>query len=79
MGAIIFLVIFASILAVNALHTLMRHNEATRVSSMLYLPPIFAVAMEYLAFGVVPSAISFIGIVVTSIGVALAMRRAGRQ
>lgn len=79
MGAIMFLVIFASILAVNALHTLMRHNEATRVSSMLYLPPIFAVAMEYLAFGVVPSAISFIGIVVTSIGVALAMRRAGRQ
>lgn len=79
MSAIIFLVIFASILAVNALHTLMRHNEATRVSSMLYLPPIFAVAMEYLAFGVVPSAISLIGIVVTSIGVALAMRRAGRQ
>ena len=76
MGAIFFLVIFASILAVNALHILMRHNEATRVTSMLYLPPIFAVAMEYLVFGVVPTAISFVGIVVTSIGVALAMRRA---
>ena len=76
LGAIFFLVIFASILAVNALHILMRHNEATRVTSMLYLPPIFAVAMEYLVFGVVPTAISFVGIVVTSIGVALAMRRA---
>ncbi len=76
LGAIFFLVIFASILAVNALHTLMRRNAATRVTSMLYLPPIFAVAMEYLVFGVVPNAISFVGIVITSVGVALAMRRA---
>ncbi len=76
LGAIFFLVIFASILAVNALHTLMRRNAATRVTSMLYLPPIFAVAMEYLVFGVVPNAISFVGIVITSISVALAMRRA---
>jgi drug/metabolite transporter (DMT)-like permease len=75
LAAIAFLVIFASILAVNALHTLMRHNEATRVTSMLYLPPIFAVAMEYLVFGVVPSAISFVGIALTCVGVALAMRR----
>ena len=76
LGAIFFLVIFASILAVNALHTLMRHNEATRVTSMLYLPPIFAVTMEYLVFGVVPTAISFVGIAITSVGVALAMHRA---
>jgi drug/metabolite transporter (DMT)-like permease len=75
LGAIAFLVVFASILAVNALHTLMRHNEATRVTSMLYLPPIFAVGMEYLVFGVVPNMISFAGIAVTSVGVALAMRR----
>jgi drug/metabolite transporter (DMT)-like permease len=75
LAAIAFLVIFASILAVNALHTLMRHGEATRVTSMLYLPPIFAVVMEYLVFGVVPNAISFIGIAVTSIGVAMAMHR----
>ena len=75
LGAIAFLVVFASILAVNALHTLMRHGEATRVTSMLYLPPIFAVAMEYLVFGVVPTGIAFVGIAITSIGVALAMRR----
>ncbi len=75
LGAIAFLVVFASILAVNALHTLMRHGEATRVSSMLYLPPIFAVAMEFVVFDVVPTPISLIGIVITSVGVALAMQR----
>ena len=79
LGAIIFLVVFASILGVNALHTLMRRGEATRVSSMLYLPPIFAVAMEYLVFDVVPTAISFVGIAVTSVGVALAMRRSSAR
>ena len=76
LGAIAFLVIGASILAVNALHTLMRHGEATRVTSMMYLPPIFAVAMEYLVFNVVPTTISVVGIAVTSVGVAMAMHRA---
>jgi hypothetical protein len=34
-----FLVVLASIFAVNALHTLMRHGQAARVTSMLYLTP----------------------------------------
>ena len=79
LGAVAFLVIGASILAVNALHTLMRHGEATRVTSMMYLPPIFAVAMEYLVFNVVPTAISLVGIAVTSVGVAMAMHCARGQ
>jgi drug/metabolite transporter (DMT)-like permease len=70
-GAIAFLVIFASILAVNALHTLMRHGEATKVTSLLYLTPIIAVALEYALFGVAPTALAWVGIVVTSTGVAL--------
>ena len=49
---IAFLVIFASFLAVSALHVLMRHGEATRVTSMMYLPPIFAVVLEAAMFGV---------------------------
>jgi drug/metabolite transporter (DMT)-like permease len=73
--AILFLVIFASILAVNALHTLMRRGEATRVSGMLYLPPIVAVALEWPLFGVVPTMLSLIGIAVTCLGVALAVRK----
>ncbi len=75
LAAILFLVIFASILAVNALHTLMRRGEATRVSGMLYLPPVVAVALEWPLFGVVPTAISLIGILVTCVGVALAVKR----
>lgn len=72
-----FLVVFASILAVNALHTLMRHGEATRVTSMIYLTPIFAVVLEYVFFDVVPTALSVAGIAVTCAGVALvAFKRA---
>lgn len=73
-AAIAFLVVFASILAVNALHTLMRHGAATRVTSLLYLTPIVAVALEWLMFGVVPSALSVVGIAVTCAGVALVTR-----
>jgi len=70
-AAIAFLVIGASILAVNALHTLMRRGEATRVTSLLYLTPIFAVVLEWLLFSVVPTALTIVGMVVTCIGVAL--------
>jgi drug/metabolite transporter (DMT)-like permease len=82
LGAMAFLVIFASILAVNALHTLMRRGEATRVTSLLYLTPIFAVVLERLMFGVVPTGLTVAGIVVTCAGVALVAwqpRRAARE
>jgi drug/metabolite transporter (DMT)-like permease len=70
-GAIVFLVIGASILAVSALHTLMRHGEATRVTSLFYLTPVFAVVLEFGLFKVVPSAVSVLGIAITCAGVAL--------
>lgn len=70
-GSIAFLVILGSIFAVNALHTLMRHGQATRVTSILYLTPIVAVVLEFLVFGVVPSALTLAGIAVTCLGVAL--------
>jgi drug/metabolite transporter (DMT)-like permease len=70
-GALAFLVIGASILAVNALHTLMRHGEATRVTSLLYLTPIFAVVLEFALFHVMPTPLSIAGIAVTCLGVAL--------
>ena len=38
---------------------------------MIYLTPIIAVLLEWLMFGVVPTALSVIGIAVTSGGVAL--------
>jgi drug/metabolite transporter (DMT)-like permease len=70
-GAIAYLVVLASILAVNALHTLMRRGHATKVTSLFFLTPIVAVALEWALFGVVPSALSLAGIAVTCAGVAL--------
>lgn len=74
-GAIVFLVIGASILAVNALHMLMRRGQATRVTSLLYLTPIFAVVLELAMFDVMPSVLGMAGIVVTCCGVALTVWR----
>ena len=70
-AAIAFLVIFASILGVSVLNYLMRHGEATRVVSMMYLPPVFAVVGEAALFGVVPSGLAMAGIAVTCAGVAM--------
>jgi drug/metabolite transporter (DMT)-like permease len=78
-GAIVFLVIGASILAVNALHTLMRRGQAARVTSLIYLTPIFPVALEFAFFGIAPTALSSVGIVITCCGVALAAWRPQRQ
>jgi drug/metabolite transporter (DMT)-like permease len=50
---------------------LMRRGHATRVTSLIYLTPIFAVALELLMFDVVPSAISLAGIAITCLGVAM--------
>lgn len=71
LGSVAFLVVFASILAVNVLHLLMRRGHATRVTSLFFLTPIIAVLLEWLIYGVVPSWLSIIGIAVTCGGVAL--------
>jgi drug/metabolite transporter (DMT)-like permease len=78
-GAIGFLVIFSSILAVNALHTLMRRGEATRVTSLLYLTPVIAVFLEWLLFTLAPSALTLLGVAVTCTGVALVAWRPRRR
>ena len=77
-ASIVFLVIFGSILAVSVLHVLMRHREASRVTSMMYLPPVFAVAVEMAMFGIVPSALAFAGMAITCLGVALAAWKSQR-
>jgi len=69
--SIAFLVVLASILAVNALHTLMRRGHAAKVTSLLFLTPIVAVLLEWAMFDVVPSVLSITGIVITCTGVAL--------
>jgi drug/metabolite transporter (DMT)-like permease len=75
--SIAFLVIFTSLLGVSALYYLLRHGEATRVTSMMYLPPVFAVVLEAAWFGLVPSALALGGIAVTCAGVAMTVWRPG--
>jgi drug/metabolite transporter (DMT)-like permease len=74
-GSIAVLVILASMLGVSVLHYLMRRGQATRVASMMYLPPVFAVVLELAWFGVVPSALTLAGIAVTCAGVAMTVWR----
>jgi drug/metabolite transporter (DMT)-like permease len=71
LASIAFLVIFASLIGVSVLNWLMRHGEATRVAGMMYLPPVFAVILELVLFGVVPSALSFAGMAIACAGVAM--------
>jgi len=80
LAAIAFLVVFASILAVNALHTLMRRGHATKVTSLFFLTPIVAVLLEWAMFNVTPTRLTVAGIVITCAGVALVtVRREHRQ
>ena len=74
-GALFYLVIFASLLGVSAWHTLLRHGAATRVTSLIYLTPVFAIVPEILWFDVAPSMVSWLGIVITCLGVALVVWR----
>jgi drug/metabolite transporter (DMT)-like permease len=73
--SILFLVVFASILAVNAFHTLMRRGQAAKVTSLVLLTPIVAVLLEWLMFDVVPTWLSIAGIAITCAGVVLVTRR----
>lgn len=77
-GAWVYLVVGASIIALNAFHLLMRRGEATRVASLLYLTPIVATLCEFALFGVIPSPLSLAGMAVICVGVALVARRRGR-
>jgi len=70
-ASIVFLVIFTSILGVSALYVLLRHGEATRVTGMMYLPPVVAVVLELAMFGLVPGAVALFGIAIACAGVAM--------
>lgn len=69
--SIFFLVIFTSILGVSVLNYLMRHGEAFRVASMMYLPPVFAVLLELAMFGLLPDPIAIAGMAIACAGVAM--------
>lgn len=55
----------------------MRHGEAARVTSLIYITPIFVVVLEFLLFDVMPTSSSVVGIGITCAGVALVAWRRG--
>ncbi|HEY2336553.1 MAG TPA: DMT family transporter [Burkholderiales bacterium] len=70
-ASIVFLVVFTSLLGVSALYWLTRQGDASRVTSMMYLPAVFAVVLEWAAFGVAPGSLAAFGIALTCLGVGL--------
>jgi drug/metabolite transporter (DMT)-like permease len=74
-GALTYHVVAASFGAFTVLAVLMRHGQATRVTSLLYLTPAVAALLEWWIFGVVPSALMVLGMVVACAGVAMVTRR----
>ncbi len=73
--AIGWLAIVLSIGAVSLLFVLIKHGEATRVSSLFYLTPLATAAMAYFAFGENLDAVALIGMVIGVTGVALVLRK----
>jgi drug/metabolite transporter (DMT)-like permease len=72
--ALVYHVVLGSIGAFSILHLLMRHGQATGVTSLLYLTPPVAALVEWAVFGLVPSAPMWIGMAIACIGVAMAVR-----
>jgi len=77
-AALLFLVVFGSLIATNILHYLMRRGQAAKVTSLLFLTPIVAVILEWALFQVSPSALAMAGIAITCAGVALVTVRRTR-
>ena len=75
-ATLVYHVVPASIGAYTVLHLLMRRGQATRVSALIYLTPPVAVVCEWALFGVVPNALTVVGMALACVGVAMVVRRA---
>ena len=73
-AALSYHVVLGSIGAYSILHLLMRHGQATGVTSLLYLTPPVAALCEWLVFGVLPTPLMWAGMVVACVGVAMVTR-----
>jgi drug/metabolite transporter (DMT)-like permease len=78
-AALAYHVVLGSIGAYSVLHLLMRHGQATGVTSLLYLTPPVAALCEWLVFGLLPTALMWIGMVIACVGVAMATRTSSRS
>jgi drug/metabolite transporter (DMT)-like permease len=73
--AICWLALVLSIGAVSLLFVLIKHGEATRVSSLFYLTPLATAAMAWYAFDEHLSVLALAGMVIGVTGVALVLRK----
>jgi drug/metabolite transporter (DMT)-like permease len=69
------LVLVLSMGAIGLLYTMIRHGEASRVSSYFFLTPPVTAVMAYFLFGESLPGIALAGLAVTAAGVALVTRR----
>ena len=76
--ALAYHVVLGSIGAFSILHLLMRHGQATGVTSLLYLTPPVAALVEWAVYGVAPTLAMWAGMAIACIGVAMATVDAGR-
>jgi len=70
-AALVYHVVLASIGAYSILHLLMRHGQATGVTSLLYLTPPVAALVEWAFFRVAPTPTMWLGMAVACLGVAM--------
>ncbi|MGZ3440379.1 MAG: DMT family transporter [Polyangia bacterium] len=70
-GALAYHVVLGSIGAYSILHLLMRHGQATGVTSLLYLTPPVAALVEWAVFRVAPTATMWLGMAIACVGVAM--------
>ena len=73
--AICWLALVLSIGAVSLLFVLIKHGEATRVSSLCFLTPLATAAMAWFAFEEHLDAVALAGMVIGVTGVALVLRK----
>ena len=78
-GSLAYHVVLATIGAYSIFHLLLRRGQATAVTSLLYLTPPVAALAEWLVFGLVPTLVMWIGMVVACVGVAMVTRPTGRR
>ncbi len=64
-------VVLASIGAYSVFHVLLRHGQATGVTSLLYLTPAVAALAEWMVFGTLPTAVMWAGMLIACVGVAM--------
>jgi drug/metabolite transporter (DMT)-like permease len=70
-GSLAYHVVLASIGAYSIFHVLLRHGQATHVTSLLYFTPPVAALCEWAVFGTPPTPLMWLGMVVACLGVAL--------